>query len=65
MRSLAFVLLLSGLVCLVESYTSIDLSKEDWTLTNANGSIKIATQVPSYALNELTRTGIIGDPLYG
>ena len=35
-----------------------------WTVANQNGSIKVPTALPNYALGALQDHGLIGNPLY-
>ncbi|KAF7377200.1 Glycoside hydrolase family 2 protein [Mycena sanguinolenta] len=42
-----------------------DLSSLDWTLLNQNGSIAVPATIPSQAHLDLTRAGIVTEPLLG
>ncbi|KAF7369433.1 Glycoside hydrolase family 2 protein [Mycena venus] len=42
-----------------------DLSDLDWTLLNQNGSIAVPATIPSQAHLDLTRAGVITEPLLG
>lgn len=43
----------------------IDLSQQTWVLSNGHGTLHLNTTLPSYALAELQRAGLIQDPLHG
>ncbi|KAJ6574536.1 glycoside hydrolase family 2 protein [Mycena capillaripes] len=57
------VLFLCSLPCI--SATVLDLSVLDWSLTNQNGSIAVPATIPSQVHLDLTRAGIITEPLLG
>jgi beta-mannosidase len=42
-----------------------DLAGLDWTLLNQNGSIAVPATIPSQAHLDLTRAGVITEPLLG
>ncbi|KAJ7030709.1 glycoside hydrolase family 2 protein [Mycena alexandri] len=45
--------------------TVVDLSTLEWTLVNQNGSIAVPAGIPSQVHLDLTKAGIITDPLLG
>ncbi|KAJ7662697.1 glycoside hydrolase family 2 protein [Mycena polygramma] len=47
------------------SGATLDLAVLDWTLTNQNGSISVPGTIPSQAHLDLTRAGVITEPLLG
>jgi hypothetical protein len=63
-RSLLLLLAIQLLTAHGHESCYISLSSLPWKLTNANRSIVLDTTVPSHALAELHKAGIIEDPLY-
>eukprot|EP00879_Flechtneria_rotunda_P028074 GHRR01030152.1.p1 GENE.GHRR01030152.1~~GHRR01030152.1.p1 ORF type:complete len:136 (+),score=49.57 GHRR01030152.1:51-458(+) len=62
---LLLLLLLGAAAVQVPGLVRIDLSRDTWTLTNANRSINIHTTVPAHVLAALAKAGVIReDPLY-
>lgn len=64
-RALAVCLALCLATGAVSAHQTIDLSGNDWAISNGNGSIRFTSTVPAYPLGLLIANGSIEDPLYG